>query len=111
MTKVSDAEQLQADINAAMEWSQKWQLCFNTGKCKVLHIGGANNSHAYSMGGSQLESTTTEHDLGVQIDDELKFREHAAMAVSKASQILAVIRRSFEHTDTETLPTLYKALV
>ena len=107
----SDAEHLQADINAAVDWSRKWQLSFNTEKCKVLHIGRVNECHAYSMGDSQLEKTSAERDLGIQVDRQLKFREQAAAAVTKAAQILAVIRRSFEHLDAETLPVLYKSLV
>ena len=107
----SDAGLLQADINAAMDWSKKWQLCFNPGKCKVLHVGKANNRLIYSMGDSLLDSTDLERDLGVQVDAELKFREHAAAAVSKASQMLAVIRRSFAHLDADTLPVLFKSMV
>ena len=52
-----------------------------------------------------------EKDLGVIIDSTLKFRRQAASAASKATQILAVIRRSFAHLDELTLTLLYKALV
>ena len=33
---------LQKDINALVDWSSKWQLPFNVGKCKCLHIGSTN---------------------------------------------------------------------
>ncbi|XP_043199278.1 uncharacterized protein LOC122368991 [Amphibalanus amphitrite] len=49
-------------------------------------------------------------DLG-DLDDELKFRQHASAAVAKANQILAVIRRSFVLINECTLPLLYKSLV
>ena len=52
-----------------------------------------------------------ERDLGVQIDTDLKFREHASAAVAKATQILAVIWRSFALLDETTLPVLFKSLV
>ena len=55
--------------------------------------------------------TETERDLGVLVDESLKFRRQAAAAMAKANQILAVIRRSFELIDETTLPRLYKALV
>ena len=45
------------------------------------------------------------------MDAELKFREKAASAVAKATQILAVIRRSFTLLDDVTLPLLFKTLV
>ena len=63
------------------------------------------------MGGSPLASTSLEKDLGDHIDTALKFREHASSAVAKATQVLAVIRRSFALIDEVTLPMLYKSLV
>jgi len=63
------------------------------------------------MRGVQLSSTQVEKDLGVYIDSELKFRQQAASVVAKATQILAVIRRSFALIDEHTLPLLYKSLV
>ena len=58
-----------------------------------------------------LASYTIEKDLSVQIDSDLKFREHAASAVTKATQLLAVIRRAFALLDETTLPLLFKTLV
>ena len=31
--------ELQNDLNHLMSWSEKWQLKFNTSKCKVLCFG------------------------------------------------------------------------
>ena len=45
------------------------------------------------------------------MDRALKFREQAATAVSRANRILGLIRHSFAHIDTETLPLLFKTLV
>ena len=79
--------------------------------CKVLHIGRQNRHHVYTLRGTTLEDTVAEKDLGVYIDAELKFRKQAAAAVSKASQVMAVIRRSFQLLDRSTLPILFKTLV
>ena len=84
---------------------------FNQSKCKVLHFGHTNQGFQYNMDGAPLGSTSLEKDLGVSIDPELKFREHASSAVGKATQVLAVIRRSFALLDEATLPMLYKTLV
>ena len=35
---------LQEDLEILHHWSEKWQLPFNTGKCKVLHLGHNNES-------------------------------------------------------------------
>ena len=58
-----------------------------------------------------LEATDTERDLGLHIDTSLKFRKQAAAAASKANQILAVVKRSFELLDESTVPLLFKTLV
>jgi len=33
-----DDDSLQDDLSKLTTWSQKWQMLFNTSKCKVLHI-------------------------------------------------------------------------
>ena len=35
---------LQDDIDKLVKWSEKWQMLFNFGKCKCLHIGPGNTS-------------------------------------------------------------------
>ena len=76
-----------------------------------MHIGHRNRHHVYTLSETALEETAAERDLGVFIDADLKFRRQAAAAVSKASQVMAVIRRSFQLLDKSTLPMLFKTLV
>ena len=45
------------------KWSEKWQMLFNFGKCKCLHIGPGNTSMTYEMGGTILSTTVKEKDL------------------------------------------------
>ena len=106
-----DAAFLQSDLGALTEWSNRWMMPFNRTKCKVLHLGHKNQGFIYSMDGLPLDNTQLERDLGVQVDTELKFREQAASAVAKATQILAMIKRSFMLLDGVTLPLLFKTLV
>ena len=104
-------ERLQKDLDAVVALSDAWQLPFNESKCKVLHVGGRNPENNYMIWDGALQKSYLEKDLGVQVDSELKFRREAACAVAKASQILALIRRSFELLDSMTLPLLFKSLV
>ena len=67
--------------------------------------------HSYMRSGVQHEKSYSERDLRVQIDSDLKFRGQAACEVTNASQIMSLIRRSFELLDCVTLPLLYKTLV
>ena len=105
------AHNLQLDIDHMLRWSELWQMPFNAGKCSILHIGNSNRSFDFTMNGALLQKTSSEKDLGVVIDKELKFKQQAASAVSRATRILAVIRRSFANIDKFIFPLLYKTMV
>ena len=38
----ADRHHLQVDPTKLTEWSEKWQMLFNFGKCKCLHTGHGN---------------------------------------------------------------------
>ena len=99
---------LQEDLANLERWSNEWQLPFNATKCKVMHFGRGNPKHSYKMNGHSLETTTQEKDLGVIIDDTLKFHEHTAAAAKKANQVLGVIKKAYTTRDADTISTLYK---
>ena len=58
------------------------------------------------MGRAILEHTHAEKDLGIFLDDKLKFCKQAAAASSKGNQLLALIKQSFLSIDKLTLPLL-----
>ncbi len=60
------------------------------------------------MDGTTLESVTVEKDLGVQIDEELKFHKHVSAAISKANQTVGIVKRTFDTLDKELLSVVYK---
>ena len=62
------------------------------------------------MAGVELQSTPCEKDLGVFIDNKLKFHDHVAHAVNKGNRMLGLIKNTFSCLDEETIPKLYKAL-
>ncbi|CAH1277366.1 Hypp9585 [Branchiostoma lanceolatum] len=102
---------LQKDLEALRDWSASWQLPFNVGKCKVLHMGNNNNRQIYTLGDQVLEETTAEKDLGVTVDNHLKFHTHTAQAKNKGNQMLGLIKKSFANLDEQTLPILFKTMV
>ena len=52
-----------------------------------------------------------EKDLGVIIDNQLKFHTHTSAPVKKANSILGLIKRSFVALDEDTLPVLFTSMV
>jgi len=58
-----------------------------------------------------LDIETKMKDLGIRIDDRLKFDVHIHEKVNKAYSMLGVIKRNFKYMDKETFVNLYKASV
>ncbi len=102
---------LQQDLDSLQIWANNWQLVFNAKKCKVMHLGKGNNKYDYYMGGETLEKVQNEKDLGVLVDDQLRFDTHIENQVMKANKILGLIRRSFTCLDKSSFCTLYKSIV
>ena len=111
----ADCENLQADLNHLQSWADRWQLCFHPQKCKVMRIGNGHPEFTYQMTVDglliDLDTTHTEKDLGVYVDDKLKFDFHIHTAVTRANRMLGLIKRSYTYLDKESLLCLYKAMV
>ena len=67
--------------------------------------------HEYNLNGTVLSETTVEKDLGVHIDNQLKFSQHINGIVAKANRMIGLIKISFESVDKEMFLNLYKTLI
>ncbi|KAK4326439.1 hypothetical protein Pmani_003041 [Petrolisthes manimaculis] len=92
------------------EWSRKWLLNFNAGKCKTMHVGRNNLQADYHLNGTPLQKTTEEKDLGILVSCDLKPSQHVAKVAAKANGRLGIIKRNFIR-DREILVPLYLSLV
>ena len=54
----TDTQSVQDDLDKLAKWSEKWQMLFNLGKCKCIHIGHGNMDKEYKMGGAVLGRST-----------------------------------------------------
>ena len=90
-TTVNGANDLQQGMCNLEAWFAKWQLPFNATKCKMLHFGANNLRHPYMLNNHTLESTKSEKDLGIIIDEGLKYHVHTTSATKKANQVLGII--------------------
>ena len=106
---------LQNDLNELEDWTKKWNLYFNTEKCKVMHAGRNNPNKEYNMIKNDTVCTVTtcnsEKDLGVIFDKELTFNNHIQTCINKANQMIGLIKRTFINIDNNIFTKLYKALV
>ncbi len=102
---------LRADLQVLWDWSEKWQMKFNTEKCKVMHVGANNLEEEYFMDGKKLETITEEKDLGVIVSSNFKVSKQCIKAAKKGNQILGLIKRTITCRSKEIIGRLYKSLV
>ena len=102
---------LQSDIEKLHSWTLDWQIKFNSGKCKILHIGSNNPNISYSMNGITLEVTEAEQDLGVVVDNKLSFDKHIQEVVKKGNKITGMISHYICNKTKQIMIPLYKTLV
>ena len=69
-------------------------MLFNFGKYKCLHTGNGNEDAQYTMGGTVLNTTVKEKDLGLAISADMKASEQCGIAAARGTQILGLIRRN-----------------
>ena len=114
-SSVQNSDSIQNDLYKLQDWTERWNLHFNVKKCKVLHYGKNNPNISYKMKlGNDLvnvDSCNEEKDLGVSFDTDLNFDGHINRVVSKANQMLGIIKRSFEFLDKDIFLKLYKSLI
>ena len=119
---------VQRDINMVAHWSERMQMNFNIDKCHSLHMGSNNTKHQYTIPKQSdtvsrknccsytytfhnLSQVANEKDLGVTVDEELKFKKHIEDKISTANKMLGIIRHTFKHLDNRSFCMLYKSLV
>ena len=71
-------------------------MLFNFGKCKCLHTGHGNEDDKYTIGGTVLNTTLKENNLGLTISADMKGSEQCGIAAVKGNQILWLIRRNIQ---------------
>ena len=113
VTNVTDKQSLQDDLDKFVKWSEKWQMLFNFGKCKCIHIGHGNMNEDYKIGIIKwvLGRTTQEKDLIVTFSPDMKVSEQCGIAASKGNQILGLIRITIMYKEKQLIVPLYKAIV
>ena len=65
----------------------------------------------YEMGGTILNKTVMEKDLGVTMNANMKVSEQCRIAASKGNQVLGMIRRNITYKEKSLIIPLYNAIV
>ena len=106
-----DPDILQDDLDRLVSWSESWEIPINKSKSKYMHIGNDLHTNAYHIGGSLLEVTKQEKDLGVVVCSSMKTAAHTSAVCSSARRMLGAIRRSFCKISREAFQVLYASYI
>ena len=106
-----DCDRLQQDLDGLLGWTDKWMLDFHPDKCKYMRIGRSAIEEKRYRVHNNISKTETGKDIGVIIDNKLKFSEHLSEKINKANKIVGLIRRTFVYLDSPMFKSLYTALV
>ena len=107
-----DQKILQDDRNTMLQWADKWQLELHPDKCVSMAINNKEGRNwKYNMKEIELKQSRQEKDIGVIVDDQLKFEHHMYEKIKKANNMMGLIRCSFIHLDESMFKKLFKALV
>ena len=88
---------LQDDLIILKEWTNDWQIKFNSLKCKVMHYCKTNSMYKYKIDDEILEEVKVEKDLGVFISNNVVWSHHIDYAINKANKQLGRIKHAFEY--------------
>ena len=77
---------------------------------KSKAIGRRNQMHRYRIGGTWLDGSTCERDLGVLADHCLRISQQCAAAAKKANTVLGCIHRGIASRPWEVIVPLYTVL-
>ena len=115
VNNAADSQMLQSDLDSVYRWATVKNMAFNEEKFETIHYGN-NISSADIVSyktctGTDIERKNTVKDLGVQTDDDCRFRTQIATVVSKVKRVTGWILRTFETRERLPLLTLWKSLI
>ena len=106
---------LQGDIDKIKDWCDKWSMCLNSSKCKIMHFGKKNPKRQYYIDSGVervvLGVTEVEKDLGVEISNNGQTNQQAQKAINQASQKLGRLRKTFKFFNIRLFNILYPTFI
>lgn len=111
---ITDAVNLQSDLDNLYQWCLDNSLFLNIGKCNVLSFTRKNNvfSFHYHVDNQPLTRVDSIKDLGVTFDTKLDFSIHIDAVISKAYRMLGFMKRcTKDFSNVQAIKTLYFSLV
>jgi len=100
---------LQEDLNRIVEWSHTWQLPISYSKCCIFDLYHPHDD-TYSIGNCVLPTVQEIVDLGVTMNNSLKFSKHIAKVTVKGHRMANLILKCFLSRDINSLTETFHLL-
>lgn len=111
---LSDATELQLDINAVTDWCKLNLLHLNVSKCSTMTYYRIKKPivHEYCIGNRTLNRIEKITDLGITFEHNLTYNKHIDAILAKSNMILGLlIRASKSFCGTIAITTLFTSLI
>jgi hypothetical protein len=102
---------LQMDLDNINDWSKENALELNPSKCVVMYFGHNNPRNTYHIGPNVITAKSSHPDLGILVDDSLKFHLHAESVISKAIRKAHLVLKSFCYVNAKLFSVLMKTFI
>jgi hypothetical protein len=108
-----NAQDLQHDLNAFVECLKLLGMKVAIHKCcnVMFNAGGSPDAPSFWLNDQLISKVAGEKDIGVFVDEKLKFSEHCQQIAAKANSLVFRILRSFASREPSFLFSIFKAYV
>ena len=114
ISDLSSATNFQYHLDLIYLWSITWQLSISNPKCSLFQIGSHFNhslDFPFTLNNTPLSKIKTVRDLGILVDDNLKFNSHINEIIKRSNQRANLIHRTFLSRNHSSMITAYKVYV
>jgi len=113
VSSAEDAESLQSDLLAVLEWGRLNGMSLNAGKCQVVSFSRTRGKYCsvYRLGNTSLTAVDEVKDLGVRLSSDLRFTGYINDRVGQALKVLGMVRAFSRGFPLASVVVLFKALV
>ncbi len=101
----------QQDIDNLVSFSETNQLRIAYNKCGILHLGYKNPNHTYYFNQTPINDIDSIRDLGILMNNDLKFNQHFKNMCSSANIQSNLIYKCFYTRRPEFLTQMFKVFV
>jgi hypothetical protein len=107
-----NTQELQRDVDVFVRSIQELGMRIAANKCcSVTYSCGGAVSNTFTIDGQVISSKSGEKDIGVYLDQQLKFSEHCQQITNKANSLNFRIFQSFATREPKVLFSIFKTYV